>query len=182
MRSLAHWLGLPYRPSLLDSTFNGVPWVVKQGTISWSGPRPEQAIRDSRNISFTDRGLLFSVFNEDFVAWNYPCPNIFKHALVRILTCMLVLLIPMKIEIIAARTLIKERPSLRRGGFRYAIKFLVRIFICRVGIMSLLAVDLCKRLVFQKKSVGIAIRPCRRTVADNRRVVGERSATYRHPL
>jgi hypothetical protein len=151
MRAVADWLGLPYRSSLLDSTFNGVPWVVKRGTISWSGPRPEQAIRDARNISFTDQGLLFAVFNEDFMAWNYPCPNIFKHALVRILTCLLVLLIPMKIEIIAARRLIKKLPPLRCGGIRYAINGLVRIVICRVAIMSLLAVDLCRRLAFGKK-------------------------------
>jgi hypothetical protein len=151
MRAVAGWLGLPYRSSLLDSTFNGVPWVVKRGTISWSGPRPEQAIRDLRNISFTDQGLLFAVLYEDFVAWNYPCPNIFKHALVRVLTCMLVLLIPMKIEIIAAGRFIKELPFLRRGGFRYAVNGLVQIFSCRVAIMSLLAVELYRRLAFGKK-------------------------------
>lgn len=138
MRAVVDWLGLPYQPSLLDSTFNGVSWVVRRKEKSWSGVRPEQAIRDSRNISFTDQGLLFAVLNEDFVAWDYPCPNIFKHAVVRVFTFMLVFLIPMKMEIIAARTLIKLGPSLRRGGFRYAIKGLVRIFICRVTIMSLL--------------------------------------------
>jgi hypothetical protein len=151
IRAIADWLGLAYQSSLLDSTFNGVPWVVKRDTDSWSGSRPEQAIRDSRNISFTDQGVLFAVFNENFVAWDYPCPNIFKHALVRALTFLLVLLIPMKIEIIAAYRLIKVLPSLRRGRFRYGIKVLVRIFIYRVTIISLLTVDLCRRLVFGKK-------------------------------
>jgi len=148
MRAVADWLGLPYRSSLLDSTFNGVPWVVKRGTTSWSGPRPEQAIRDSKNISFTDRGLSFAVFKEDFVAWNYPYPSVYKYALVRALTFILVVLIPMKMEIISARTFIKMRPSLRRGGFRYAIDCLVRILICRVGVMTLLTANFCRRLIF----------------------------------
>ena len=148
MRAVADWLSLPFRSSLLDSTFNGVPWVVKRGTISFSGARPEQAVRNTRNISFTDQGLLFAVLNEDFVTWNYPCPNIFKHALIRVLTCMLVLLIPMKIEIIAARTSIKQIPS---RGFRYAINIVAQSFVCRVGIMTLLAVDLGRRLIFGKK-------------------------------
>jgi hypothetical protein len=151
MRALADWLDLPYRSLLLDSTFNGAPLVHKRGTVSWSGPRPEQAIRDSRNISFTDRGLLFAVFNENFVAWNYPCPDIFKYALVRLLTWLLVFLIPMKMEVIAMSRFIKECPSSQTGSFRYVIKGLVRIFICRVAIMLLLAVEICRRLIFGKK-------------------------------
>jgi hypothetical protein len=149
--AVADWLGLPYRPSLHNSTFNGVPWVVTEGTNSWSGPRPEQAIRDTRNISFTDKCLLFAVFNEDFVAWNYSCHKSFKHPLVRVLTFILVFLIPMKIEIIEARTLLKNLPSLRCRGFSYAVNGLVRLFICRVTVMSLLAVNLCRRLAFGKK-------------------------------
>jgi hypothetical protein len=151
MRAVADWLGLPYRSSLLDSTFNGVPWVVERGTISWSGARPEQAVRDSRNISSTDKGLLFAVLNDDFVAWNYPCPNIFKHALIRVLTCIVVLPIPMKMEIITVRRLMKGLPSLRCGGFRYAINGLVQIINCRAAIMLFLAMDLCRRLAFRKK-------------------------------
>jgi hypothetical protein len=148
MGAVAAWLGLPYRSSLLESTFNGVPFVWKWGTTTRSGIRPEQAIRDSRNVSFTDRCLLFAVLYEDFVAWNYPCPKIFKHAFVRVLTCIVVLLIPMKIEIITARTVLKSLPS---RGFRYTIKGLVRICLGRVAIMSLLAVELYRRLAFGKQ-------------------------------
>jgi hypothetical protein len=151
MRAVADWLGLPYRSSLLDSTFNGVPWVVTRGTISWSGARPEQAVRDSQKISFTDQCLLFAVLNEDFVAWNYPCPNIFKHAAVRVLTCVLFLLLPIEIEAIAARALFKEFRSLRSGGLGYAINSLVRFFICRVAIISILAAELWRRLILRKK-------------------------------
>jgi hypothetical protein len=148
MGAVAAWLGLPYRSSLLESTFNSVPFVWKRGTTAWSGVRPQQAIRDSRNVSFTDRGLLFALLYEDFVAWNYPCPKVFKHASARILTCILVLLIPMKIEIITAGRVFKSLPS---RGFRYTIGGLVRICLGRVAIMSLLVVELYRRVVFGKQ-------------------------------
>jgi hypothetical protein len=151
MHAVAEWLGLPYRSSLLDSTLNGVPWVVKRGTNSWSGPRPDQATRDLRNISFTDRGLLFAVFSEDFVAWNYPFPKVFEHASVRVLTLMFVLFIPMKMEIIAAWTTFKALPSQRGGRLLYAIRGLRQIFICRATIMSMLAAELFRRLTFGKQ-------------------------------
>ena len=148
MRALADWLGLAYRSSLLYSTFNGVPLVAGQGAAKWSGARPEQAVRDSRNVSFTDRCILYSVLNEDFVAWSYPCPRIFRYSLVRILACTLCLLMPMKIEINAARTLVE---SYKSEGLRVAIKKLSRICICRVAIMLVLAAELYRRLVFGKQ-------------------------------
>jgi hypothetical protein len=149
MAAVAAWLGIPYQPSLLESTINGheFVWRPRTGT-AWSGVRPQKAVRDSRNVSFTDRGLLFAVLHEDFVAWDYTEPKIFRHALVRVLTCMLVLLIPMKIEIITARMVLKLLPSRRFG---YAIKGLLRVCIGRVAIMSLLAVDLYRRLVVGKQ-------------------------------
>jgi hypothetical protein len=152
MRAVADWLTIPYRSSLLDSTFNGVPLVAGQGAAKWSGARPEQAVRDSKNVSFTDRCVLYSVLNEDFVAWNYPCPKIFKYSLVRLLTCTLFLLIPMKIEIIAARTVAE---SFKSEGLRVAINRLSRICICRVAIMSVLAVELYRRLVFGKQVLAM---------------------------
>jgi hypothetical protein len=150
MGAVAAWLGLPYRSSLLESTFNGLRyvWRPRTGTAGWSGARPQQAVRDSRNLFFTDRCLLFAMLYEDFVAWNYPCPRIFRHAWVRVLTCVLVLPIPMKIELITARTALKSLPS---RGFGYTIKGLVRVCIGRVVIMSLLAVELYRRLAFGKQ-------------------------------
>jgi hypothetical protein len=150
METVADWLGLRYQPSLLESTFNGVPWVVERESSSWSGPRPEQAARDARNISFTDKGLLFAVLNEDFVAWNYPCHKSFKSPLVRVVIFILVFLVPMRIEIIETRRLLKNIASLRRGRFSCAVKGLVQIFICRLIVMALAAAILCRRLVFGK--------------------------------
>jgi hypothetical protein len=150
MNTVVDWLGLPYRPSLLESTFSGRPWQVTQGTTTWSGPRPAQAVRDCRSASFTDRCLLFAVLYEDFAAWNYPCPRVFKHSLVRILTCTLLLLIPMRIEVMTARRVFNSRDvrDLGRG--------LVRLCIGRAQIMTLLAVDLCRRL-----TIGIQVLPMR---------------------
>ena len=150
MGAVAAWLGLAYRSSLLESTFNGLPyvWKPRTGKPGWSGARPEQAIRDSRNISFTDRCLLFAVLYEDFAAWNYPCPKIFKHALVRVLTCLLLVLVPMKIEFITARMVFKLLPS---RNFRSVLKGFTQICMNRVAITSLLAVELYRRVTSGKQ-------------------------------
>ena len=154
MRTVADWLRLPYRPSLLESTFSGRPWTVTQGTTVWSGARPAQAVRNGRYSSFTDRCLLFAVQYENFSEWNYPCPSVFRLASVRILTCLLFLLIPMRIEIVTARSLFGSR-DLRvvgRGALRLCIQ--------RVQIMLLLAVELYRRLAH-----GVALLPVRHAAA-----------------
>lgn len=150
MQTVADWLGLPYRPSLLQSTFSGRPWTVTQGTTRWSGARPAQAVRNCRYSSFTDRCLFFAVQYENFSEWNYPCPAIFRHASVRILTCLLFLLVPMRIEIITARSLFGSRDVrvVGRGALRLCIQ--------RVQIMLLLAVELYRRLAH-----GVLLLPVR---------------------
>jgi hypothetical protein len=150
---LVEWLDLPYQSSLLESTFNGRPYIVERDGKVWSGPRPEQTQRSRRNISFMDQTLLFALLNENFVAWNYPCPKGFRHALVRILVFMAVFLIPMKIELIVARAVLRLRvlPALRRGDFGHAAGNVFRLIGSRLAIMSLLGGELCRRLVFGKK-------------------------------
>lgn len=150
MSTVADWLSLAHQPSLQLSTFNGIPWVVRRETHSWSGPRPEQAARDLRHMSFIDRSLLFAVLNEDFMAWNYPHPELFRYRLVRALTVLLFIFIPMRIEILEARAYFAKLPPPWRGGINYAIKGVARSAICRLAVMSLLAVNLCLRLAFRK--------------------------------
>jgi Sulfotransferase family len=154
---LADWLGLPYQVSLSKSTFNGAPYVVERGGITWSGARPEQAQRFLRNVSVTDQAILFALFYENFVAWDYYCPKIFRHALVRGLTCMLLLPVPWKAEIISARATITLRvlPSLRRGDFWFAFKGLFRVFRRRLAIMWEIASEICRRLVGGKAVLEI---------------------------
>jgi hypothetical protein len=149
IRRLADWLSLPYQVSLSKSTFNGTPYVVERAGITWSGPRPEQAQRFLRNVSLADQALLFALFYENFVAWNYSCPKIFRHALVRGLTCMLLLPVPWRAEIISARVTITVRvlPSLRRGNLWFAFKGLLRVFARRVAIMWEITSGICRRLI-----------------------------------
>lgn len=74
---------LSYRPTLLQSTYNGLPWVVTRGEHSWTGAQVEQTVRDVTCNSIYDRALLFALLSEDFVAWNYPCPRGSTYAPVR---------------------------------------------------------------------------------------------------
>ena len=76
MRKLAGWLDIPYSPSLLDSTFHDRPYSWSNGAKTWTGIRTDAGVREFQHTFLSDRCLLFLLLNEDFVAWNYPCPNI----------------------------------------------------------------------------------------------------------
>jgi hypothetical protein len=151
---LADWLEIPFSDSLLRSTFNGVPYVVQRSGVTWSGPRLEQALRVSTNISPKDRVLLFALFYEYFRAWNYPCPKVFNHVLVRVLTCFLLLPIPLKIEIIGARLMLRNHviPNLRGGNYRRAIRALLRPLTWRLATMWYVSSEIYRTL-FQAYSV-----------------------------
>ncbi|MGH6846613.1 MAG: sulfotransferase [Methylocella sp.] len=151
VRDLSDWLGLPYQATSLDSTFNGIPYVVARDGNTWSGPRLEQAQRHSRNVSRKDRALLFALFYENFVAWNYPCPKIFGKPIIRWLVLILFLL-PMKAEISEARTVFKREvlPSVRQGNISIAIKSLLGILVCRLRVIWIVARELFRRLTYAK--------------------------------
>jgi hypothetical protein len=147
MRGLAAWLGLAYSESLLKSTFHDRAYMWKSGSNVWTGVRSKPVIREARYTWRTDRWLLFALLNEDFAAWNYTCPKFFRHYAARVLTSALVLLIPMKMEFISAARLFKS-PS---KGARKVLNGVVRICLCRVGIMSLVVVELYRRIILGKK-------------------------------
>jgi hypothetical protein len=154
MGDLAEWLGLPFQPTLLNSTFNEIPWVVKRDGKAWSGRRLDQVQRQSWDLSARDRALLFSVFYENFVQWHYPCPKIFGNSLVRSVVYLSLFLIPMKTEVIAARAVFKHRilPSLRHGELSRALKSMLGIGLCRLKIIRLLT-----PLVFRRCLSGAAL-------------------------
>jgi hypothetical protein len=141
MCKLADWLGLSYQPTLLDSTFNGIPYVISRDGVSWSGRRLEQVQRHSWHFSLKDRALMFALFYENFVEWNYPCPKIFRHRMVRCAVFASLFLLPMKMEMVAARAVFKRRilPSLRQGNVARVIKSLFAMWVCRQRIIGLLA-------------------------------------------
>ena len=150
MRTLADWLDLSYQPTLLDSTFNGIPYVVSRDGASWSGPRVEQAQRHSSGLSPMDRALLFALLYENFTAWNYSCPKIFRHQVVRWVVFVSLVLLPTKMEIIAARALLTRRtlPSLRRGRIAAAVASLLGIGFCRLTIIGLLVPAFLRRCLY----------------------------------
>jgi hypothetical protein len=160
MRCVADWLGLPFQPSMLESTFNGLPYVVASGGKTWSGSRPEQAQRHWRNMFFTDRALLFALLHENFSAWNYPSPRAFAHVPLRILAWAAVALIPMKMEIITARVVLQRQvfPAVRCGKLGFAIRALLRLVACRWFMMRAIAVELRRRLA-GKKTILQALLP-----------------------
>jgi hypothetical protein len=150
MRDLSEWLGLPYQATLLDSTFNGIPWVVTRDGKAWSGRRSEQVQRRSGNLSPKDRALMFAVFYENFVDWGYPCPKIFGHAVVRCIVFVSLFLFPTKMEITAARAVIKHSilPSLRHGDISRVITSLRGIGVCRLKIIWRLARAFFRRYIY----------------------------------
>jgi Sulfotransferase family len=149
IHDLSDWLGLSYQATLLDSTFNGVPYVVKRDGQAWSGRRPEQAQRNLRYISPKDRALLFAFFYQNLVDWNYPCPKIFGYVIVRWIVFLSLVLFPMKMETVAARGVLKgwTLPLLRQGKIWGAIKSLLGMGFYRLKIIRLLVSVFFQRCV-----------------------------------
>ncbi len=158
MRDFAHWLGLPFSETLLESTFNGIPWTVTSGGKTWSGRRPERLQRSSRNLSAKDRALLFAFFYENLADWDYPYPRIFGNAIVRCMVFFSLLALPTKMEMITARAAFKHwiLPSLRQGNIWAATKSLLGIGFYRLKIIGLLMPVFFRRLLFRATLLQVA--------------------------
>jgi hypothetical protein len=141
MRALSDWIAIPYQATLLASTFNEQPYLIKRDGNTWSGRRLEQAQRQSQHLSWKDRVLLFTLFYENFVEWGYPCPGAFRNPIVRCIVFASLFLFPLKMEIVAARAVCKRRilPSIRRGEVWLAIKSFGAVGFCRLKIIGLIA-------------------------------------------
>jgi hypothetical protein len=157
VRELCDWLGLPYQATLLDSTFNGIPYVVTSQGKAWSGRRLEQVQRYSPNLSLTDRALLFALFYENFSAWRYPCPKVFRHLIVRCVVFVSLLLLPMKMEIIATRASFTRwvLPLVRQGNVLAAVKSTLGIGLCRLKIIHLLVLAFCRRRTYKTRLLHV---------------------------
>lgn len=149
MQDLANWAGLSNSPTLSESTFNGIPYVVTRDGVSWSGRRPQQAERRSANLSVNDRALLFAQFYEDFVEWSYPCPAIFRHRTVRSIVFLALFLLPTKMEITASRAIFQRQmlPSLHRRDIMSAIRSLFGLLYCRLQIVALITPAFMRRCI-----------------------------------
>jgi len=157
MRDLSDWLGLPYQPILLESTFNGIPYVVKSDGKTWSGRRLEAVQRRSGHLSRTDRALLFALFYENFEDWKYPSPKIFRNRIVRCALVVSLLCFPMKTEIVGASAILKHRilPALRRGNISRVIKSLLGVGVVRLKIMWLLVSVVFRRCAHRPRLVQV---------------------------
>jgi len=120
MRRLAEWLGLPYRPCMLESTLNGRPYVVEAGGRSWVGPNPGNARRRSKNLNALDQLMVFSVLHRNFADWNYPYPRFLRHRSTRAVLVLIGMLIPTKMEWVNIKNIIRLQAAAALAKRRFA--------------------------------------------------------------
>lgn len=149
MRRLADWLGIAYRPSMLESTWNGAPYVVEIRGIPSCGSNPANARRRSKNLDPIDRLMIFALLHDNFVAWNYPSPSAMQRRWIRLCIIALFWLVPMKMELSAARWALRVQtlPALRNGRVGFACRAPFFLLECRLRTMLLIAREMPSRLV-----------------------------------
>jgi hypothetical protein len=148
MKRLAEWLGIPFRPCMLQSTFNGVPFVWTSRGVSWVGANPDNARRRSNNLNAADRCMIYALLYDDFMAWNYPCPEALHRRWVRLCIIALLWLVPMKMELLNAQLIMKGQvlPALRRGRIGFACGAPAYLFMRRLVMMVFVATQTWKRM------------------------------------
>lgn len=148
MRRLAQWLGIPYHSCLLDSTWNGSPYVVLVRGVPSCGPNPANAKRRSRNMSLIDRLMVFALLHDDFVAWNYPSPRAMRRRSIRMFVIGILWLVPMKTEWVNARLALWRQalPSLRNGRIWFALSTPFSLFARWVRMRLLIAQEAPRRI------------------------------------
>jgi Sulfotransferase family len=148
MDRLANWLGIPYHPCLIESTWNGTPYVVDIRGVRCCGATPANAMRRSKNLPLKDRLLVFALFHENFVTWNYPSPSAMRKRWIRLSTIALFWLLPMKMELSTAKLIMQGQalPSLRRGRVAFALRAPFFLLKRRLRMMSLITAQAHSRL------------------------------------
>jgi hypothetical protein len=123
MRRVAEWVGIPYEPCLVRSTWNGRPYVVTIRGVSWCGANPANAQRRSKNLRLTDRLLISALMQEHFATWRYPLPRALRHRWIRVCVIALLWLVPMRMELRSARLVLEWQvvPGLRHARFGFAL-------------------------------------------------------------
>jgi hypothetical protein len=141
MRKVANWLDIAYEPSLIESTWNGSPYVVMIRGVATCGANPANARRRSRNLSFSDCLLIFAFLHDNFVAWEYPYPKSVNRRWFRLAIILLLWIVPMKMEAITARMILlgQALPRLRRRQIGFALGAPFYIIKRRIRMMLLIA-------------------------------------------
>jgi hypothetical protein len=153
MGRVASWLGLSDSHVLLESTYNGKPWVVESSGHTWTGARKEQVRRRARNLSWVDRTLVFALFQENFAVWKYPYPSQFSFRLLRALCIVLVLVVPMHAEFFSDVTVIRTVlwPAIRGRKLSIAGRTIWQMLVARVGLRLMMLAELSRRVVVPKR-------------------------------
>ena len=157
IRRLADWLGVPFRPCLLDSTLNGRPYVVEAGGRSWVGANPTNARRRSKNLDALDRLTVFSVLHRNFVGWGYPYPRFLRHRLTRAAVVFVGMLIPTKMEWVNIRNILRLQAAAAFRKRRYAHALLAPCVLLarRLRMMHLLVSAAASRAIGRTRPMRI---------------------------
>jgi hypothetical protein len=149
MRRMADWLGVPFGPTMLQSSWNGAPWVVTIRGISWCGSNPANAHRRCRNMDIADRLTMFALMHENFSGWKYPSPKFIDSRWKRLCIIALFLLVPMKMELVNAGVILRRQalPNLRRGRVGFACRAPFFLLKRRIRMMCLIAAQTRVRVI-----------------------------------
>jgi hypothetical protein len=152
MQRVAAVLGIPFKRSLLESTFNGTAWVNVTRAGSWTVANPANSTRRSRNRGIRGRVLISALLYENFRAWRYPAPTWLRHGAPRSIAFggvwLTLWLWPMRIERIAAASVWREqvRPAIKARRFAYAARSLKSLITCHLHLLILLGREGRRRL------------------------------------
>lgn len=152
MQRVAAFLGIPFKRSLLESTFNGTAWVNVTRGGSWTGANPANARRRSRNLGIRGRVLISALMYEEFRTWRYPVRAWLRHGAPRAIAFGGVWLSlwvwPMRMERIGAVNVWRQQviPAIKARRFAYAVRSLRSLITCHVRLLILLGREGLRRL------------------------------------
>lgn len=160
IQELADWLGIPFHPCLLESTWNGTPYLNHVRGVSWCGSNPANTKRRWKNLNAADRLLVFALLYENFIAWDYPVPRVFRLKWIRLCIIAMLCLLPMKMEIANTRLVVRLQaiPALLSGRTRFACHAPYFLILQRLRIMSLIASHARTRLSGKRRPLSLSPR------------------------
>jgi hypothetical protein len=157
MRRVAQWIGVAYRPCLLESTWNGAAYVVTIRGVPTCGPNPLNAQRRHKYLNAADRLLVFALLHGNFTAWSYPYPKAMRLGLLRLCTLGVLWLVPMRMEFTTAKTVIRLQaiPALRNGRIGFALGAPLFLLARRLRMMLLIATQTSARMRGRRRILAL---------------------------
>jgi hypothetical protein len=149
MRRMAEWLDILFESTMLQSSWNGIPWVVTIRGVSWCGSNPANARRRWRNMDVADRLTMFALMQENFKSWAYPIPKFINSQWKRLCIIAVFWLLPTKMECINAGVVLRLQalPNLRQGRIAFAFGALFFLLKRRLRMMWLIAAQTRVRVI-----------------------------------